>query len=326
MNPVNWLDRAREVLEIEEDAVRSAREHLSSAFTQALEILASCNGRIIITGVGKSGIIGMKIASTFCSVGAPASFLHPVDALHGDLGLLRSGDVIIAISNSGKTDELLAVIPLVKKRGVQVISLTGAAGSPLAELADAVLDCQVPREACALNIVPTASTTAVLALGDALAVCLMEKKKLSAEDFHRNHPGGSLGRRLSLRAADIMRGENLPLVRIDADFTEALAVLDRVHFGAVLVTGEAGRLAGILTDGDIRKLLARGLADRKTSVAEVMNPRPLSVRRETSAAELLEIMEEKLITVLPVVDEDNAVIGIAHLHDILGRGTLHFSA
>jgi arabinose-5-phosphate isomerase len=318
------LELARQVLDIEIEGISHIRDDLSPAFTQAVELLAACPGRVALTGIGKSGLIGRKIAATLSSTGTPAYFLHPVESLHGDLGFVRSHDVIIAISHSGNTEELLDLLPHIRALGAKLIAMTGGLDSPLAKFADIVLDCSIPREACATTQAPTASTTATLALGDALAVCLMEKKSLTAADFKRNHPGGSLGSRLALRAGDIMHRDHLPLANQGSSLAEALAVLDGGGFGIVLLTDDDARLTGVLTDGDVRRLFCRGDTDTAAPVASVMVREPSRATPDMSAAQLLDIMERKLITALPVVDADGRVIGLAHLHDLLGRGSLRF--
>jgi arabinose-5-phosphate isomerase len=320
------LSLANQVVTSEMEAIAAIRDNLSSSFVEAVDLLAACEGRIAITGVGKSGLIARKIAATLSSTGTPAYFLHPVESMHGDLGFVQPQDTVIAISYSGKTEELLAILPSIRAIGTRVIAMTGGLDSPLAQLADIVLDCTVPREACPMNLVPTSSTTAALALGDALAICLMERKGLTAADFRRNHPGGNLGQRLALFATDIMHRENLPLARVDATLEEALDILDHGGFGATIITDDNGRLKGVLTDGDVRRLLCRDAVDKKKPVADIMRTQPSRVMPDRSAAELLEIMEEKLITVLPVVDENDVVLGMAHLHDLLGRGELRFTA
>ncbi|MDR0828278.1 MAG: KpsF/GutQ family sugar-phosphate isomerase [Desulfovibrio sp.] len=320
------IERGKEVLNIEIEGIGSVRDRLGESFAQAVDLLAACRGRIALTGIGKSGLIGRKIAATLSSTGAPAYFLHPVEGLHGDLGAIRSEDVVIALSYSGKTEELLTVLPPIRRLGPKIIAITSGLCSPLAGLADLILDVTVPREACSMNLVPTSSTTATLALGDALAVCLMESKGFSPKDFGRYHPGGSLGSRLALAVTDIMHTKGLPLASSDASLREVLSVLDACGFGAVILTGEGKRLAGIITDGDVRRLFCRGEPDLRQAAAAVMRSGPSYARLDMSAAELMDLMEQKTITVLPVVDEDLRVRGIVHLHDLLGKGALRFSA
>jgi arabinose-5-phosphate isomerase len=319
------LKRAREVLDIEIEGLGHVRDRLGEAFVQAVELLASCKGRVALTGIGKSGLIGRKIAATLSSTGAPAYFVHPVDGLHGDIGLIRPEDAVIAISYSGKTEELLTLLLSIRGLGPKVIALTSGLDSPLAALADLVLDVTVAREACSMNLVPTSSTTATLALGDALAVCLMDHRNFNPADFARYHPGGSLGRRLSLAVTDVMHRENLPLARSDAPLGEVLRVLDAGGFGAVILTGEKDELAGIITDGDLRRLVCAGRLRTQDPASAVMRTSPSCAGFGMSAAELMDIMELKAITVLPVVDGERRVRGLVHLHDLLGKGSLRFS-
>jgi arabinose-5-phosphate isomerase len=280
---------------------------------------------VAITGIGKSGLVGRKIAATLSSTGTPAFFLHPVEGAHGDLGAVRDGDVVIAISYSGRTEELNAILPAVRSLGAAIIAITSGLHSPLAELADIVIDAGIPREACSINMVPTSSTTAALALGDALAVCLMDAKSFTRKDFGRYHPGGVLGQRLCLSVADLMHRDNIPLAGDSDSLRTSLAMLDSGGFGAVILTGRDGRLSGILTDGDLRRVLCRGNADLDQPVKSAMTVRPRHARPDMSAAELVDIMEQSGITVLPVVDEDLVVVGIVHLHDLLGKGQIQFA-
>lgn len=321
----NWIERGRDVLDIEIAALESVRDRLGLSFAEAVKLLAGCKGRVALTGIGKSGLVGRKIAATLSSTGTPAFFLHPVEGAHGDLGSVREGDVIIAISYSGRTDELNAILPALRSLGAKVIALTSGLASPLAALADIVIDATIPREACPMNLAPTSSTTAVLALGDALAVCLMEIKDFTSGDFRRYHPGGALGQRLSLSVADIMHTDGVPVLREDVSLARALVALDKGGFGAVILTDEAGRLAGILTDGDVRRLLCRGLAGSGGPVRDFMTRSPRCAEAAMSVAELMDLMEQKSITVLPVVDEDRNVIGIVHMHDLLGKGQIRFA-
>ena len=321
----DWIERGKEVLGIEIEALSSVRDRLGPSFAEAVELLAACKGRVAVSGIGKSGLVGRKIAATFSSTGTPAYFLHPVEGAHGDLGAVRGEDVVIAISNSGRTEELNAVLPALRALGASIISITAGLRSRLAELSDLIIDAGVPREACSINMVPTSSTTAALALGDALAVCLMDAKSFTRKDFGRYHPGGALGQRLCLSVADLMHRDNIPLAGDSEPLAASLAVLDRGGFGAVILTDREGKLSGILTDGDIRRMLCRGGADLARPTAAVMTTRPRHARPDMSVAELMDIMEEKEITVLPVVHDDGAVIGIVHLHDLLGKGRIRFA-
>ena len=320
------LERAYEVFNIEIEAVTHVRDHLGASFAEAVDLIAACTGRVAVTGIGKSGLIGRKIAATLSSTGTPAYFLHPVEGMHGDLGTIRPQDLVIAISYSGKTEELLAILPAIRNLGAPIIAITSGLQSPLAESADLVINAAVPREACSINMVPTSSTTAALVLGDALAVCLMDKKAFSTNDFRLRHPGGNLGQRLSLAVADIMHRDNLPLARPDWSLRQTLHTLDISGFGAAIVVDAENRLAGVVTDGDIRRLLYREKVDLEQPVAAVMHTAPHFARISMYAIELLDIMEQKGITVLPVVDDEQIVHGLVHLHDLLGKGQLRFSA
>ncbi len=322
----DWMTRGREVLDIEVEGLHSVRDRLGPSFTEAVEMLASCPGRVAITGIGKSGLVGRKMAATFSSTGTPAFFLHPVEGAHGDLGLIREGDVVIAISYSGNTEELNAILPALKSLGARVIAITGGADSALAHLAHVVIDAHIPREACPMNLAPTSSTTATLALGDALAVCLMDKKGFSARDFRRYHPGGSLGQRLRLFVADIMHMEDIPVVDAKEPFARALEVLDKGGLGAVVVTEDEGRLAGIITDGDVRRLVCRGGLTADKTAGDLMTRNPRRALPEHNAAEVMDMMEEKRITVLPVADEGGKLLGMVHLHDLLGKGQVKFAS
>lgn len=321
----DWIERGREVLGIEMEGLDNVRKHLGPSFADAVNLLAACTGRVALTGIGKSGLVGRKIAATLSSTGTPAYFLHPVEGAHGDLGSVREGDVIIAISYSGRTDELNALLPALRSLGAKVIAITSGRQSPLAELSDVVIDCSVPREACPMNLAPTSSTTATLALGDALAVCLIDIKSFTAKDFRRYHPGGALGQHLSLLVADIMHTDNVPMSEDSFPLGKALSVLDKSGYGAVILTDSGDRLTGILTDGDVRRVLCRGTPDLEQPVSGVMTRNPRHATADMSAAQLIDIMEQKAITVLPVVREDNTVTGIVHMHDLLGKGRIKFA-
>lgn len=323
--PHTLTARGKEIIGIEIEALQSVQQRLGPSFVKALELLAACTGRVAVTGIGKSGLVGRKIAATLSSTGTPAYFLHPVEGAHGDLGSVREGDVIIAISHSGHTDELNAILPALRGLGASIIALTGGLDSPLAQLADAIIDAGIPREACSLNLAPTSSTTAALALGDALAVCLMEIKAFTPNDFRRFHPGGALGQRLSLLVADLMHRENVPVAQEGIPLAEALNRLDTGGFGALILTDGQGRLTGILTDGDVRRLLCRGEVDLAAPAASLMTANPRHATGDMSAAELMDIMEQQAITVLPVVDEGRLVTGVVHMHDLLGKGQIRFA-
>ena len=315
----------REVLEIECQGLRAVHDRLDRNFARALELLRACRGRVVLTGIGKSGLVGRKIAATFSSTGTPAMFLHPVEGAHGDMGMLRPEDLLVAISYSGETDELNAILPALRSLGLGCIALTGNTRSTLAHLADVVLDCCVPREACHFDLAPTASTTATLAMGDALAVCLMRAKEFNEQDFLRVHPGGALGQRLRQRAAELMHTGDIPCVGKTASVAQALAVMSSGGLGAVLVTDDGNRLLGIFTDGDVRRLLCKGPVERDAQVRTVMTPGPKHGLTDQTAGELLELMEHNAITVLPVLDDGGVVQGIVHLHDLLGKGRFRFA-
>lgn len=323
-HPEDWLQLGREVLDIERCGLEALSARLDQSFVTALELLAACRGRVVLTGIGKSGLVARKIAATFSSTGTPALFLHPVEGAHGDLGMLRAEDLLLAISYSGETDELNAILPALRSLGLGCIALTGRRDSALARMADVVLDCSVPREACHLDLAPTASTTAALAMGDALAVCLMRAKSFGEKDFLRVHPGGALGRRLSLLVSELMHREDLPLVREDTPLQAALEVMTRGGLGAVCVLDAQERLAGILTDGDLRRLLEQGRYAPERPVGSVMTRSPRHGHPQQTAAQLLDLMERHAITVLPVLDQAGRVAGLVHLHDLLGKGRLRF--
>lgn len=319
------LETARKALDVEIEGLQAVRDQLDGGFLAALDALGSCSGRVVITGVGKSGLVGRKIAATLSSTGTPSFFLHPVEGAHGDMGMIRNDDVVIAISNSGNTDEVNAIIPTLKSLGATVIALTGNAKSTMSELSDVTIEACVPREACPIGLVPTASTTAHLAVGDALAVCLMNMKQFSQKDFKRFHPGGSLGQRLSMCVDQLMHVDELPLVSVKATVAEALTTLHNGGLGLVTVVDEQNHLAGVLSDGDVRRLVVAASLDAAAPIAEVMTSSPRRVCSGEPAARVLDMMEIHEITVLPVVAEDQTLVGLVHLHDLLGKGKLKFS-
>ena len=315
------IQLAQEVLRIEAEAIDALIAKIDSDFEKSIDLIMRCPTRVIITGIGKSGIIGQKIAATLNSTGTPAFFLHPVEAMHGDLGIVDSRDVVLAISYSGETFELNTLITSLKSRGTPIIAMTGNACSRLASAADAVLDISVPREACPLGLAPTASTTATLAMGDALAVVLLDRKKFKDSDFRRNHPGGSLGERLKVMVAEVMlTGDHIPQVDAEASLSSAISMLNEKNLGAVLVVSSARKVLGILTDGDLRRLLAQERVSADCRVIEVMTPHPKSVLPNLLAADALSIMQQHEVTILPVLDEKEQLLGILHLHDLLGKG------
>lgn len=316
------LELAREVLAIESQAVAALANRLDGDFLRAVELLLACRGRIVVCGVGKSGHIGRKIAATLASTGTPALFVHAAEAAHGDLGMITPADVLIAISYSGETAELLTVVPLVKLEGTPLIAITGAAGSSLARHADVHLDVRVDKEACPLNLAPTSSTTATLALGDALAIACMEARGFGPSDFARSHPGGALGRRLLTRVADIMRaGDAIPSVALDASVLDAVAEIGRKRLGMTAVLDENGAVAGIFTEGDLRRLIERVGDVRSLRVADVMTRSPLAVRSDMLAAEAARILDASLKNQLLVVD-DGRLVGALHMHDLTAAKVL----
>ncbi len=321
----NWLIKAKHVLDVEIQGVEVVRNRLGDSFVQALELMARCTGRVVVCGLGKSGLVGRKIAATLSSTGTPSFFLHPVEGAHGDLGMIRTEDVILAISYSGETDELNNILPSLKSLAGGVIGLTGGVNSTMAGLCDLVIDVAVPAEACPLGVAPTSSTTATLAVGDALAVCLIDWKSFAIEDFRRFHPGGALGQRLAQKVDELMRTTGLPTVPRGASLGQALECLNRGRLGCVCVLDRGGRLAGILTDGDVRRLVCSGHMDMDAVVDMVMKTEPLRAMPGQKAGEVLDLMESRAITVLPVVETNGILIGMVHMHDVLGQGRVKFS-
>jgi len=328
MNPMKEkvIKRALETLEIEINGLIEVKNNLDESFWNAIELILNTRGRVVVTGVGKSGLIGRKISATLSSTGTPSFFLHPVEALHGDLGMVIPEDIILAISYSGNTLEVCELVNILKKRNIKIISLTGNLESRLAKLSDVIINCRVPREACPFNLAPTASTTATLALGDALAMCLFEIKGLGSEDFRRNHPGGSLGERLKVKVKEIMlTGEKIPIVKENTLLEDAIKVIDEKRLGCVLIVNSFNRLIGIITDGDLRRIFLKYGTFKNLRVEKVMTKNPKVIEEYRLASEALELMEKHLITVLPVIDQDEKLVGILHLHDILGKGTFKFT-
>ena len=316
-NESSALDLARRVLAIEADAVRALIERLDERFIAALELIAGRSGRVVVSGIGKSGHIARKIASTMASTGTPAYFVHPAEASHGDLGMIEAGDVFIAISYSGASDELLDIVPLVKRRGAKLIAITGNAQSALAREADVHLDARVAQEACPLNLAPTASTTAALALGDALAVALLEKRGFSSDDFARSHPKGRLPRQALLHVADVMRkGAEVPAVPCGAPGLQAIAEISRGRIGMTAVVDAARRVQGIFTDGDLRRALEKGVDFATVTVDAVMTRAPRTLSADALAVEAVQLMEAHKINQLLVVDERGALLGALNMHDL----------
>jgi len=311
------LDLARQVLRIEADAVLALIDRIDGAFLKALALILNCRGRVIVSGMGKSGHVGRKIASTLASTGTPAYFVHPAEASHGDLGMITRDDVLIALSNSGESAELLMIVPIIKRQGGKVIALTGNPQSTLALASDAHLDAGVTQEACPLNLAPTASTTAALALGDALAVALLDARGFGAEDFARSHPGGTLGRRLLTHVRDVMRaGEAVPAVAPDASVADAILEISRGGIGMTAVVTPARQVLGVFTDGDLRRAFAKNIDLRTLTVSDVMGRRPYSIGPDKLAVEAVEMMEQHKINQLPVLDEQGALIGALNMHDL----------
>ncbi|MCC6212911.1 MAG: KpsF/GutQ family sugar-phosphate isomerase [Burkholderiales bacterium] len=311
------LELARRVLAIEADAVRALIERLDERFLGAVSLIQECRGRVIVSGIGKSGHIARKLASTLSSTGTPAYFVHPAEASHGDLGMIQHDDVFIGISHSGESAEMLQILPLVRRQGARLIAIAGNARSSLAREADIFLDAGVAQEACPLNLAPTASTTAALALGDALAVTLLQARGFSAEDFARSHPGGSLGRRLLTRVSDVMRrGPEVPAVREGATLKEAILEVSRGRIGMTAVLDAAGRVRGIFTDGDLRRALEKISDIGAARVTEAMSAQPHAIRPEALAAEAVQLMETHKISQLLVVDASGDLVGALNMHDL----------
>ena len=318
------LKRGRQVLEIEANAILALIDRLDHRFEQAVALLDRCQGRVVVTGMGKSGIIGRKIAATLASIGVPSLFLHPAEGIHGDLGMVSRGDLVIALSNSGETEEILKILPAIKRLGVPMISLTGNVKSMLAKNSDVVLDVSVKEEACPLDLAPTASTTATLALGDALAMALLEHKGVKPEDFARYHPGGALGKRLLLTVEEVMHGDKaIPTVSPTAPLRDVIVEISSKKLGVTTIVDDSGRLRGVITDGDLRRLLGKGGDDLLDRPAEaVMSPHPKVISRTALAAEAVGLMERHSITVLIVTDAEQRVEGVVHLHDLLKAGVV----
>lgn len=319
MNCDPILERAREVLRIEAQSVLEQANKLDQEFVKVVELILKCEGRVVITGMGKSGLVGRKISATLSSTGTPSFFLHPAEAIHGDLGMVTPSDLIIAISNSGENDEIISLLPTLKIIGTVIVSITASRTSTLAKNSDLVLEVKVEREACPLGLAPTASTTATLALGDALAIALLESRNFNADDFALYHPGGALGRRLLLTVEKLMdSGEKIPLVNKKALLKDAVITMtSHGNYGAAIVVDDTKKVIGIITDGDLRRILEKYQNPLVLPVETVMTRNPKSITADRLAAEAMHVMEEKGITVLPVVDNNGIVIGIIHLHEII---------
>lgn len=321
MDTQDYLRVARRTIAMEQEAVADLASRIDESFIRACEILVNCKGRVVVIGMGKSGHIANKIASTLASTGTPAFFVHPAEAGHGDFGMITAQDAVIAISNSGNSQEILTLLPLFKRLGVPLISLSGNAKSPLAEAADVYLDVSVASEACPLNLAPTSSTTVTLVMGDALAVALLESRGFTAEDFAFSHPSGALGRKLLLRVMDIMHADSeVPQVSAETSLTEALTEMTSKGFGMTTIINDKKQLQGIFTDGDLRRCVDSGIDIHTAKVATVMTANPQTIHKEALAAEALNIMESNKITALVVEDNQQRPIGVLHMHDLLRAG------
>lgn len=317
----NINDLAKEVLTIEANSILRLKNNIGEEFDKAVEYLYNCKGRVIVTGMGKSGLIGRKIAATLSSTGTPSYFLHPAESTHGDSGIITRNDVIIAISNSGETQELLNLLPLIKRFGVTMIGMTGNLNSTLSNASDVTLDISVEREACPLNKAPTASTTATLAMGDALAVCLLEKRGFSEEDFLVFHPSGALGKGFLYRVSDLMiTGDRLPIAKENEKFTDVIEKITEYKLGMAMIVDDNGILTGVMTDGDIRRTLLKYTNTSSILIKDVMTKEPKRISAKDYGAGALNLMEKYSITALAVVDETNKPIGVIHIHDLLKAG------
>jgi arabinose-5-phosphate isomerase len=312
------LDLAQRTLDIEAQALLGLKARQGAGFVQAVDAILGCHGRVVVIGMGKSGHVGRKIAATLASTGTPALFVHAGEASHGDLGMVTAGDIVLALSNSGESDEIAAIVPVLKRLGVGVVAMTGRAESTLARHADIVLSTAVDQEACPLNLAPTASTTAQMALGDALAVALLDARGFREEDFARSHPGGALGRKLLTHVRDVMRaGAEVPAVGPHAAFIDMMREMTDKGLGATAVTDAGGAVLGIFTDGDLRRLIEKGLDLRALTAREVMHPRPRVVRDDALAVEAADLMEEHRITSLLVVDAEQRLVGALNSNDLM---------
>ena len=319
------LEIARRVLQIEADAVYALKDRLNEDFVKAIEILLACQGKVVVTGMGKSGLICHKIAATMASTGTPTFFLHPAEGIHGDLGMLSRGDVVIAVSYSGETEEICRILPVIKRMGLPLIAMSGRPSSTLGIAGDVHLDVSVAEEACPLGLAPTASTTVTLAMGDALAVALLNERGFRAEDFAMFHPGGALGKKLLLRVEDLMhKGADIPLVSPDTLLRDALFEITSKKLGVTGVVDAAGLLLGVFTDGDLRRMMERGLETLQLPIADAMSTSPKRILRRNLAAKALQIMEQHAITSLFVFEDEQSQvpIGIIHLHDLLRAGVV----
>ena len=317
------LALARQVLDIEADALRALSTRIDAGFADAVHLILACTGRVVVSGMGKSGHVGSKIAATLASTGTPAFFMHPGEASHGDLGMITHNDVVLALSNSGESNEIVSIVRLIKRRGAKLIAMTGNPGSTMAREADVHLNAAVDKEACPLNLAPTASTTAALALGDALAVALLDARGFSADDFARTHPGGSLGRRLLIHVRDVMHsGAALPRVDRDATLKAALFEMTQKGLGMTAVVDADGKVAGLFTDGDLRRALEHPLDLQQSKIDDLMTRNPKTIRADELAVAAVEKMDTLKINGLLVVDADNSLVGALNMHDLLKAGVV----
>ncbi len=323
IDSLELINSAKEVFDIEANSVLKLKERLGDDFVKAIDIIYSSKGKVVVTGMGKSGLVGRKIASTLCSTGTPAVFLHPAESTHGDSGIISRNDVVIAISNSGETQELLNLLPLIMRFGVPLIGITGGLNSTLAQKSDVVLDISVEREACPLNKAPTASTTVTLAMGDAIAVCLLKKRGFTYEDFLLYHPSGALGKGILYKVGELMvKDERLPIVSQDVNFSDAIKIVSEKRLGTALLVDNNNKLTGVLTDGDIRRAVIKYPNAASLKASEVMTKNPKTIGINELCAKALAIMEKHSITSLAVVDENNVPIGLLHIHDLLKAGVV----
>jgi arabinose-5-phosphate isomerase len=321
MTTISYIDSARRTIGVERDAVAALSQRLDQRFEHACDILLHCRGRVVVTGMGKSGHIGTKIAATLASTGTPALFVHPAEASHGDLGMITVNDAVLALSNSGNTAEVITLLPLLKRLGIALVSMTGNADSTLAKAADVNLDVAVAQEACPLGLAPTSSTTATLVMGDALAIALLEARGFTAEDFAFSHPGGTLGRKLLLRISDVMRsGDEVPRVGAELPLGQALLVISAKGLGMTTVVDADGALLGMFTDGDLRRAIDHGTDIHATPIGDLMTRRCKTVHAGMLAAEALGLMDNFKISAVAVVDAENRPVGAVHLHDLLRAG------
>jgi len=314
------VDQAREVLKIEAEGILSLMERVGPEFEKAIDMILKAKGRVILTGMGKSGLVGRKVAATLSSTGTPSLFLHPAEAIHGDLGMVTSDDIILAISHGGQTAEINTILPILKKMGARIIALTGGLDSPMAKMSDVVIDVGVETEACPMGLAPTTSTTAALAMGDAIAVVLINRRRFNKKDFKKFHPGGGLGERLAVKVREVMlTGDHIPMVHLGSQVRAAIKEINEKKIGVTLVVQEDRKLTGIVSDGDLRRALITQDSIHEMMVEDIMSPSPKIVDENQTAAEALGIMELYGITHLVIVDRHNRVKGILHLHDVLGR-------